>query len=133
MTLKYSLYGVNKRKDVFKDVKNFRSFHVAVSAGSATLKYLREDGYTNIIVAKDYEHLNNLLERGRVDFIASSKLAMSSFMKKYKYDNDYFSPYKKLNYVDIDLYYAMSKGSDKRLVDTISGLLESHKKDLVLP
>lgn len=133
MTLKYSLYGIESRRVHFKDATDFRDFQIALTAGSASLKYLREDGYNNIVVAKDYEHLDNLIKHGRIDFVASSKLALTSFMNKYNYEKDTFRPYKELNYVDIDLYYAMSKGTDKRLVDTLSALLKENKTELRLP
>ena len=133
MTLQYSLYGVESRREHFQGAKDFRSYQIALTAGSASLKYLKEDGYNNIVVAKDYEHLDNLLKHGRVDFVASSKLALSSFIKKYNYDKDTFSPYKELNYVDIDLYYAMSKSTDKQLVETLKTLFEEHKSHLQLP
>ena len=133
MTLQYSLYGVESRRDHFKDAEDFRNFQIALTAGSASLKYLKEDGYNNIVVAKDYEHLDNLIKHGRIDFVASSKLALTSFMKKYNYAKDAFNPYQDLNYVDIDLYYAMSKGSDMQTVTRLKALLQAQKSQLRLP
>ena len=133
MTLQYSLYGVESRREHFAGAKDFRNYQIALTAGSASLKYLREDGYKNIVVAKDYEHLDNLIKHGRIDFVASSKLALSSFMKKYNCDEDTFKPYKELNYVDIDLYYAMSKDTDIQVVNRLTALLEEQKSQLQLP
>ena len=133
MTLQYSLYGVQSRRQHFQGAQDFREYQIALTAGSASLKYLREDGYNNIVVAKDYEHLDNLIKHDRVDFVASSKLALTSFMKKYGYHKDTFSPYKELNYVDIDLYYAMSIETDVRVVDRLRALLNQQKQHLQLP
>ena len=133
MTLNYSLYGSGSRSEEFKQAKDFRNYQIALTAGSASLKYLRADGYKNIVVAKDYEQLDNLIKHGRIDLIASSELALKSFMKKYQYNDNSFSPFKELNYVDIDLYYAMSKNSDEQLVNKLRALLAEHNSLLELP
>jgi polar amino acid transport system substrate-binding protein len=133
MTLNYFLYGASERANEFKSLDNSRDYKVAVVAGSVTQKYLEQDGYKNLVLAQDYEQLNNLVQRSRVDLIASSEFAIKSFINKFDYEQDYFTPYKPLNYVEIDLYYALSKDSDPRLVDKLLTLFQKNKQKLVIP
>lgn len=133
ISLRYSLYGPAKHADKFNGVVNFRPYRVAVVAGSVTHGYMKDDGYTNIVLVKDYEQLNNVIRRGRVDLIASSKFAMEHFGDKFSYEPNFFAPYEDLNYVSINLYYAMSKGSDPRLVEQLKAELKKHKTRLIIP
>ena len=133
MTLNYFLFGQSERSKEFTNMSDFRNYQVAVVAGSVTQKYLEQDGYENLVLAQDYQQLNSLVRRGRVDFIASSEFAMKSFVRKFDYTEQFFKPYQSLNYVEIDLYFALSKGSDPKLVEVLTSLFEKNKQKLVIP
>lgn len=133
LSLKYSLWAPASNTDKFKGVSDFRHYQIAVVAGSVTHSYMEADGYDNMVVAKDYTHLDQLIKKGRVDMVASSRFALEAFMKKYSYEKGYFAPLQELNYVSVNLYYVMSKGSDPGLVEHVKTALNDNISNLKIP
>lgn len=131
MTIKYFIYGLSSRAEEFGQSPDYDQYKIGVIAGGITQKLIEERGFKNIALAKDYTQLNNLINKNRVDFIASSSFGL--VVSRYQYPEGYFTPYMKLSDREIKLYYALSGRSSTSVAESLKSFLSKHEEQLVLP
>ncbi len=131
LTINYFLYGLSSRAEEFGQSPNYDQYTIGVIAGGVTQKLVEEQGFTRIVLAKDYVQLNNLISNDRVDFIASSSFAI--LVSRYQYPEGFFKQYIQLSDREIKLYYALSRASSPFVADKLSSVLAKHEEHLKVP
>ena len=137
MDITYNLYGLTRKADQYpRDIEKLKTYRVAVTKNDLNHSYLKNNGFTNLIFVHDYPHMNNLLERERVDFIASSLTGTYFFTQRYNKGFSYLTPIHGFSDLDVSLYYAVSKNTDsgvvKRLKEAYKVLVDKGVFDKVM-
>ena len=131
MTISYYLYGLSSRAQKYNESPDFQQYTIGVIAGGVTQKLVEELGFKNITLAKDYAQLNNLINKNRVDFIASSSFAL--LVTRYNYPEGYFKPYVKLGDREIKLFFALSRTSSLAVAENLQSVLTKYEGHLIVP
>lgn len=117
--IQYYLYGLSTRQEELQEANACKENKIAVVYGDVTHDHLTSLGCDNLILAQDYKQLDALLQRKRVDFIASSALGIKYFVERYGHNDTSLYQHKTLDGLSTALYFAMSKNSEAELVSTL--------------
>ena len=126
-TVQYYLYGLTTKAQEFKSLDACTESKIAIVSGDVTHDYLSSLGCGELVLAQDYQQLNSLLTRGRVDFIASSALGIKYFTERYDHNADSFYQFKTLKGLATALYYAINIDTDSKVVDNLRAHFNKHR------
>ncbi len=117
ISLDFYLYGLeNRRSEITNSEEDYKNSRVGVIRNDFNHEEIEANGFTNIIAAENNRVLIDLLTKGRVDFIVTSVGALKYFdIGYYAAELDLFKA-TPLAFLNTDIYYAFSLGTDPRII-----------------
>ncbi len=116
--LDYWLYGLksNPMLGVGRQENDLRDLKVGVVRNDIFHRYLRDQGYKNLVVLESGERLLSLLDRGRIDLLPSNSIGLRPFCQHQEFDCERLTQVKALEEISTALYMAFNLDSEDQIV-----------------
>ena len=130
ITLDFYLYALKSRRDsISRPDNNYIDSPIGVIRNDYNHIEMESAGYQNLVPAEDHKHLAFLLRKERVDFIVAGGTSWNFFDVRNDLDSDLLYRAKPLEFLNVPIYYAMSKGSDQALIAELRNAITKLKQD----
>ena len=120
ITLEFYLYGYqSERTRITRADDDYIDSLIGVIRDDFNHIEMEREGYRNLIPADGHKHMATLLNKKRVDFIVASEVALRYFNIRNELNYKELYKAKKLEFLNVPIYYAISKGTDPNIVSEL--------------
>ncbi|WP_168204122.1 substrate-binding periplasmic protein [Aliikangiella coralliicola] len=129
----YSFYSLASGRAVDKaNLNEIKPYTIAVTRGTALEQFLSKKNFEYLEKTNNMKHAIKMLYKKRVDLIFGDDFIVKLLTKEMNYDFEQMKAVFKVPEINADLYIAMSKHSDTKLVERVRKAFNRMKNENII-
>ena len=130
LTLDFNLYGLKSRQqEITRSDNNYKNSPIGVLRHDYNHIEMKANGYTNLVTSDNISQLGALLRKGRIDFIVEGGVSFNFLDERNGLVKGSIYQVQKLPFLNVPIYYALSKNSDPELEQKLRAAIKALSED----